>query len=75
MSKEITIIRSAQEGFSRKMNKENTERYINICMHIWGGCPRDIDWATGTSIYKEEAMRRNWVDLEKAKLDSKLTKW
>lgn len=34
--------------------KEDLEEYKTICLKLWGGIPLDVDWATGTTSYKEE---------------------
>ena len=39
--------------FNRKLNKEQKQKYVTICELTWGCSPIDVDWATGTNIYKE----------------------
>ena len=39
--------------FSKKLNREQKQRYITISEYTWGCVPIDVDWATGTNIYKE----------------------
>ena len=75
MKSEIKIIKHEQEGFSRKLSKSEANRYMSICMDIWGGCPRDVDWAMGTGIYKDASRDQKWNELENANLDSKLKEW
>ena len=38
---------------SKKLNREQKQRYIIISEYTWGCVPIDVDWATGTNIYKE----------------------
>ncbi len=38
---------------SKKLNREQKQRYITISEYAWGCVPIDVDWAKGTNIYKE----------------------
>jgi hypothetical protein len=38
---------------SKKLNREQKQRYITVSEYTWGCVPIDVDWATGTNIYKE----------------------
>lgn len=38
---------------SKKLNREQKQRYIIISEYTWGCMPIDVDWAIGTNIYKE----------------------
>ena len=38
---------------SKKLNREQKQRYITISEYTWGCVPIDVDWAMGTNIYKE----------------------
>ena len=39
--------------FSIKLNKEQKQRYVTISEYTWGCVPIDVNWATGTHIYKD----------------------
>lgn len=38
-------------------NKAERQEYIAICEIIWGSVPCDVNWATGTDIYKKAKAR------------------
>ena len=38
---------------SKKLNREQKQRYIIISEYTWGCVPIDVDWAIETNIYKE----------------------
>jgi hypothetical protein len=38
---------------SKKLNREQKQRYITVSEYTWGCVPIDVDWAIGTNIYKE----------------------
>ena len=38
---------------SKNLNKEQKQEYITVSEYTWGCVPIDVDWAKGTSIYKQ----------------------
>lgn len=39
--------------FENKPKGFNKKQYIELAYSIWGCVPVDVDWAIGTSMYKE----------------------
>ena len=51
--KEVKNSETKTISFKFKSKKEE-EKYISICLDIWGCVPVEIDWATNTNVYKSK---------------------
>lgn len=58
---------------NKKLNREQKQRYITITEYTWGCVPIDVDWATGTNIYREMEAKLLLSDVIKSLPDTENT--